>query len=377
MTEDEKGPADEVPNDRPLLPQGKGAASGAGRKAVGWIVAGIVAVALVVVIWLVNEEADRNPSTDDASINARFISIAPQANGHIVELYARENQSVTKGELLFVIDDRPYVLARDLAAAGVETAQKQIELALREIDAAQHGVKAAKANIDVVAAALKLSDTTLWRLKPLAKEGYVTEETLDAAEATRRQSVAGLVAAKELHRQAAEAVPNVEVLESQLAMAEAVLAQAELQLSFTRVHAPFSGKVVNCNITVGAFAVPSAPVFTLIDTENWYVRANFKEGNLKHMRVGMPATVRVMLDPEREFEGVVESIAWGVQGQEVFDLIQLPLVRNTLDWVRLAQRFPVNIRVTNPKPEHFFRIGASASATVHVDTDAESSEALR
>ncbi len=370
---EEKGQSEQAPDERALLPSAKGAGSGAGKKTVGWIVAGIVAAALVVVVWLVNERAERNPSTDDASINARFISIAPQASGHIVELYARENQSVQEGDLLFVIDERPYVLARDLAAAAVDTAQKRITLARQEIEAAGHGVAAAKANIDVVQAALNLSSTTLWRIKPLAKQGYVTEETLDAAEAARRQSLAGLVAAKELHQQAADAVPNVAVLESELAMAVATLAQAELQLAYTRVRAPFTGKVVNCNIAVGAFAPPGLPVFTMIDTEHWYIRANFKEGDLKNMRVGMPATVRVMLDPSRDFKGVVESIAWGVQGQQEFDLISLPLVRNTLDWVRLAQRFPVNILVTDPKPEHFFRVGGSASATVHVAAAAEPS----
>ena len=367
------GQTEEAPDDRALLPSAKSTGSGAGRKTVGWVVAGVVAVALVVVVLLVNERAERNPSTDDASINARFISIAPQASGHIVELYARENQSVEEGELLFVIDDRPYVLARDLAAAAVDTAQKRIVLAKREIEAAGHGVAAAKANIDVVQAALRLSNTTLWRIKPLAKQGYVTEESLDAAEAAHRQSLAGLVAAKELHQQAAEAVPNVEVLESELVMAEATLAQAELQLAYTRVRAPFTGKVVNCNIAAGAFAVVGLPVFTLIDTEHWYVRANFKEGDLKNMRVGMPATVHVMQDPARDFAGVVDSIAWGVQGHEEFELISLPLVRNTLDWVRLAQRFPVNILVTDPKPEHLFRVGGSAAATVHVVSDPEPS----
>jgi len=357
---------------RPLLPSPTDAKPSKVKKVLGWVVAGVVAAALVVVTILVVEESERNPSTDDAAINARFISVAPQATGHIVELHVRENQTVDKGDLLFVIDDRPYKLARDLAAAGVETAQRKITLAKQEIEAAGHGVKAAKANIDVFAAALDLSNVTLGRIKPLAKEGYVTEESLDTVETARRQAIAGLNAAKQLHKQAAEAVPNVTVLESELAMAEATLAQAELQLEYTRVHAPFSGKVVNCNIAAGAFALPGIPVFTLIDTERWYVRANFREGDLKRMKLGMPATVRVMVDPDREFEGTIDSIAWGVQGQEVFELISLPLVRNTLDWVHLAQRFPVNILVKDPKPEHFFRIGASAAATVHLEGKTES-----
>jgi multidrug efflux system membrane fusion protein len=130
------------------------------------------------------------------------------------------------------------------------------------------------------------------------------------------------------------------------------------------VRAPFDGRVVNLDIAQGEYAATGRHLFTLIDTRAWYVIANFRETALKGIRPGMAAEVYLMSDPRRRFGGTVQSIGFGVFPQEGGSSSSgLPQVPRSINWVRVAQRFPVRIRVENPPPE-LFRIGASAVALI-------------
>ena len=130
------------------------------------------------------------------------------------------------------------------------------------------------------------------------------------------------------------------------------------------VRAPFDGRVISLKTSVGQFASAMRPIFTLIDTRHWYVIANFRETDLKNIRSGTPATIRLMSDSGKTFEGKVDSIGYGVLPDDGgLVLGGLPKVSRSINWVRVAQRFPVKIMVDKPDPE-MFRIGASAVANL-------------
>jgi len=124
--------------------------------------------------------------------------------------------------------------------------------------------------------------------------------------------------------------------------------------------------VTNLTISEGAYAHVGQQMFVLIDARRWWAVANFREGQLEHIRPGMRADVYVMSKPDRRFSGIVESIGFGVKPDaDVIGHLEsgLPDVQRTLNWVHLASRYPVRVRVENPEPE-LFRVSQSAVVVI-------------
>src|SRR5262245_42480606 len=370
------------------------------------IVIGAVLVCLIAITVYINW-----PETDDATMRANFIGIAPHASGHIVQLLVKDNQFVHEGDLLFTIDPRPYEHAVARAKAGLVLTRKEVdalEKALKVADAsivrAEAQVSASTADIEraeaqsiAAEAALqraegefKETDDHVKRVEPLLAKELTTADLVDVAR-TRRlvaetgvsQAQKGLTAAKasvaaaraqHLAVEAALEQSKVDRLRAEDAIgregdfnarigtAEAQLAQAELDLGYCSVRAPFSGKVVNLNISLGEFAHSGAQVFTLVDTRTWYVVANFRETQLKHIQEGAPAEIYLQFKGGKKFRGQVVGLGWAVLPEYGTSTMGLPNVPRNLDWVRLAQRFPVRIEVE--KPDDSFRVGASAVVTI-------------
>jgi multidrug efflux system membrane fusion protein len=158
----------------------------------------------------------------------------------------------------------------------------------------------------------------------------------------------------------------VDTLDSLIAMRPAKAAKvdtARLDLERCTVKAPFDGYVTNLNISEGEYAKPGLPIFTLIDGRTWYVMANYKESELKAIRPGKHVDVYLLSNPSRRFDGVVESIGYGVSPEDSRVSNGLPQIEHTLNWVHIAARFPVRIRVQNPDPA-LFRIGETAVSIV-------------
>jgi multidrug resistance efflux pump len=182
---------------------------------------------------------------------------------------------------------------------------------------------------------------------------------------TRAQHIATEAALRQARTQRASAEDSIgqyEGINARIAGAEAAVHSAELDLSYCTVRAPFTGLVVNMNISNGAFARAGAEVFTLVDTRTWYVVANFRETQLKHIPSGAPVDVYLQSQPSRHFQGTVVGLGWAVLPENGTSVNGLPRVERSLDWIRLAARFPIRIKVDNP--DDSFRIGASAVATV-------------
>lgn len=190
--------------------------------------------------------------------------------------------------------------------------------------------------LNATQAEYKIAESTLMRSTPLLGKGYTTAEQIDEQKAKR------------------DAV-----------LAKSALAQWEL--SNTTITAPFDGKVIGLNIAAGEFAAAGHPIFTLVDTSKWYALANFRETEVMNLKKGAPAKIYLMSAPQRLFHGHVTSISWGIASDNAMLSTGLTLVPKTMNWVRIAQRFPVRVLIDNPD-QNLMRIGTSAVVVVQNDT---------
>jgi membrane fusion protein, multidrug efflux system len=338
--------------------------------------------------------AGNYPRTDDAEVFANFIGIAPQVEGPILHLNVRDNDFVKQGNLLFEIDERPYQYALERAisdqaalegqiadeqrrinalVSAVDVAQENIHSAQAEVTNAEQGVKRAQAD-------WKYSDDNLHRLEPLLAKQFVTEDQVDKArsleevdaqllsqaESQLQVSQSRLKSTLAQHEQARHAVTTLEPLINQRGAKKAAVEDARYNLNNCRIYAPFDARVTNLTISEGAYAHVGERIFTLIDARTWWAIGNFREGVLQHIKPGMHADVYVLSRPTVRFSGVVDSLGFGVTPDpDLIGTLQpgLPDVQRTLNWVHLASRYPVRVRVENP-PGDLFRIGESAVITI-------------
>ena len=320
------------------------------------------AVVLTLYVWSVLE---RHPRTDDAAARANVVGIVPRARGQIVKLAVQDNQLVKQGDLLFEIDPADYEQALDRAKSALAALDQQIEVGRSQDEQLKFGVKAAEAGVQRATAQLKQSGDTLHRLEPLLQKHFATAEQVDEARTKVAVAAQEVAAEEQKLNQARAQLSQLQTLLAQRPGAVAAVKQAELDLSYCKVTAPFDGRVINLNISGGAYASIGMPVFSLLDTTKWYVVANFREAELRHMAPGSPATVYLVSAPNQRFHGRVQGIGWAVKPEGEVDLppAGVPYVKRELNWVRVAQRFPVRIEVENPDP-NLFRMGASAVAII-------------
>ena len=324
------------------------------------IIAGAVVLAVVVV-----ERVVRNPQTDDAIVMADIIDVVPQVSGTITELHVADNQTVKEGDLLFVIDPRPYEFALQRARADVAALDGEIDVTQRKIEGQRFAVEAAKAGVRRAEAQVKNATDSLARMEPLLERGIrdAREDRSGAHREARGAGQPGRGAAKA--GSGRERRGHLISLQAKRDAAQAALGKAELDLGFCRVRAPFDARVVNLHTAVGQFVAPGpAPVFSLVDTRAWYVVANYRETDLARIAPGMEAEVYVLTDPRRRFRGTVQGIGSAVNPEDQPIAPGVPKIRRELSWVHIAQRFPVRILIENPQPPEVFRVGASAVAIV-------------
>ncbi|MEX3811240.1 multidrug transporter subunit MdtN [Paraburkholderia sp. BR13439] len=312
----------------------------------------------VVVVW----RLDTAPRTDDAYAYADTINVAPEVSGRIVELDVKDNQAVKRGDVLFRLDPRPFEAQLEKARATLTALDREIELTQRSVDAQKLGAASATASVERARAAAEQAKDTLARMEPLLGSEYVAAEQVDQARTAWRSAQAQLNAAVLDAQRATAGISGVDALVAKRDVVRAEIALAELNLEYATVRAPFDGIVVNLKTSAGQFAGAGHPVFTLANTTRWYVVANFRESDLANIRPGEKTQVYVLGEADKRFRGVVESVGYGVFPDDGgADAGGLPHVPRSINWVRVAQRFPVRILVEKPDPA-VFRIGASAVA---------------
>jgi membrane fusion protein, multidrug efflux system len=393
------------------------------RKIFGRILGLLIVTGALVASLAVWREIRINPQTDDAEVFANLIGIAPEVNGRIVKINVTDNQLVRKGDLLFEIDPVPYRHSLEIARSQQATLEGQIQDLKRTVEAqksailsaasstksaqakiasAEAGIEAAQATVDAAKAALSqagadyaYAENNVLRLEPLLTKQFVTVDLVDQARTSRsvkgevvrqarshlalaeaqwasavaqqNEAQAGYEQSNAQLDQSEKSVAILEPLVAQRGAREATVRTAAYDLERCKIYAPFDARVTNLTISEGAYAHAGQQAFTLIDTRTWWVIANFRETELKRVQPGMKADVYVMSRPNQKFAGTIDSTGFGVtpDASLVGGLSQgLPDVQRSLNWVHLATRFPVRVRVDSPED---FRIGASAMVIVRGD----------
>lgn len=323
----------------------------------------IIAVAIGVVIHALRRHSEL-PASDDATIDADVVHVAAAVGGRIIDIPVAENVSVAKGDLLFQIDPAPHLLAVAQAQADLDLAKATLDAQRRLLSTQRSTAVVAGDQTRRAATNLEHANRTVERLQPLAAKGYVPVQQLDQAQTAQRDAATSLRQAQEQQAAAARAVGTEEGAEATVRAREAALAIARRALEDTTVRAPHSGRVVGLSVSTGEMVLPSQTLFTLINTDEWFAVANFRETDLHAIAEGDCATVFSMIDRTQALKGVVQGIGSGVLDTGRINLPRsLPYVERSLNWVKVAQRFPVRVRLEEP-PQGLMRLGATAVVEV-------------
>jgi len=357
LSDDATAKSDSAPAKPPLNPEER-------RKIAGRIISIAAIVGVVVLILWVWNIVQRHPRTDDAIVEANVIGVTPRVRGQIIKLNVEDNQEVKEGDVLFEIDPDDYKLALESAKAGLAGLDQQIEVARAQDAELKFQVKAAEAGVEQAKAQLKQASDTLQRLQPLLPKGFATADDVDKAQTAEKVALASLAVQEQQANQAKTSLSSLATLLAQRPGAVAAVDRAALDLSYCKVAAPFPGKIINLNISVGAYAGVGVPVFSLLDTRHWYVVANFREGEIRRFEPGTLVDVYLLSAPSHHFTGKVQGIGWAVLSKDEIDISHgVPAVPRELNWVHISQRFPVRIEIENPD-SNLFRMGASAVAII-------------
>jgi multidrug resistance efflux pump len=255
-----------------------------------------------------------NPWTRDGQVRANIVGIAPRVSGPIIQVAVRDNQRVRKGDLLFGIDPSDF--------------QAQVDIAAGQVQNDEATFKQQQQNLQ--------RQTELFRTHVNALQDF--------------QNAQDSFAAARAH----------------LASAKANLALARLNLSYTKVSAPVDGYVTNMNTSPGTYVTAGIQLMALVDTSSYWIAGYFKETQLPHIQVNQKAIIRMIGYERQPFPGIVRSIGWGVfvqDGSGSSSTALLPSINQTIDWVRLPQRFAVRIQVAGKSPVPL-RIGQTVSVAM-------------
>jgi RND family efflux transporter MFP subunit len=261
--------------------------------------------------WYVWQLYNLNPWTRDARVRANIVTVAPDVAGPIIELNVRDNQEVRIGDVLFTVDQARYRLAVEQAQAALEGARSTLQQ-----------------RNDELSRRLRLTTDA------------ISEEALNQAKSASAAAQAGYD------------------------QAQATLETAKLNLARTIVHSPVNGHVTNLLLEKGDYATQGRAIVAIVDSDSFYVAAYFEETKLPLIRIGAPASIR-LLGANASFGGKVESIARAITDRE--NAVGGDLIANvnpTFSWVRLAQRIPVRIAIDVPPG---ITLSAGMTATVVIE----------
>ncbi len=403
---DEKPDQNTTPDDKPEKPKSR-------RR---FIVIGVIAL-LVVGALLFWWHSTYYEDTDDAQVNGHLIQISSRIAGQVIKVDVDENQEVKKGDVLVEIDPKDFQVAVQQAEANVQNAEASYEAArvnvpvininttsaLSSAGADVHGsnaqvaqseqqLDAAKARVVQAQANATKSDADLERYRPLVEKDVISKQQFDAAVAAADANKAALVEAKanvvaaedavrvakdrvaqsQAQLQFAQTAPKqVEIQKAKadqaaaaVAQAQAELDQARLNLSYTKIIAPENGIVTRKSVEINQNVSVGQNMMTLVSLDDLWITANFKETQLEHMRKDQPVVIEVDAYGGRKYDGKISQIG-GATGSV---LSLFPPENATGNYVKVVQRVPVRIDLTNPQQnsDHLLRPGLSVEPKVTV-----------
>ena len=349
----------------------------------------LLVLAAIVVAFLVYQRWTGDPWTRDGRVRADIVKIAPRVSGYIVEIAVQDNQFVRKGDLLFRIDPSSYQLAVDTAQVQLQQAREDVAALVAGVKAAEArilqseaGMVAARAMINQRQAALANARSESARARRLLgdKAGSVensekkaatvleVQAAVDSARASLSEAEAALASSKANLDQARANLGEPGAANVRIREATVQLEQARLNLSWTSINAPFDGFTTNLDVHEGQFGSAGTPIAAFVDSSSFRVDGYFQESKLKHIKPGDRASITLMSHPDTELEGVVDSIGYavnppGISHTEGVSYL-VPKVEPTFEWIRLAQRIPVRIRLEEIPEDIHLVSGMTASISI-------------
>ncbi len=294
------------------------------------------------------------PSTDDAYVQANLVNIAPRVNGRVSQTFVDNNKYVTKGELLFTIDSKPYQIA-------VNKAQATLNQTKQEVNALEKAIASAKAVLAERKAELIIAQQNYKRIMILVKKRSASLQDGDTYTSRLSVAKAAYGAATAELQQAEQKLGTNGVNNPQVQQARAALEQAKLNLSYTKIYAPANGTISNFKLRVGDQVAASQSYFALIENQDFWAQANFKETDMSRIKDGQTATIKIDMYPNKIFTGKVVSISRG--SGTTFSL--LPPENASGNWVKVTQRFPIRIHINDPNSIYPLRMGSSCSVEIN------------
>lgn len=275
------------------------------------LVTTIAVLAAIGSLWLLYANYYSNPWTRDAQVRANIVGIAPRVAGPVINIPVIDNQPVKKGDLLFEIDPATYEAALESAKAGVAQAQANMLMAKQNLD----------------------RQNVLFQSKVIDQAEFQNAQDTYAAAAAQTEA------------------------------SQAQYQTAQLNLSYTTVRAPVDGYLTNVGVSPGTYVQAGEQLLALVDATSFYVYAYFMETMISGIHPGAPARIVLMGHEGTPLEGVVKSVGWAIYLQDGNTQDLLPVVSPTVDWIRLAQRFPVRVEFRGKSPIPL-RIGQTASVAI-------------
>jgi len=345
----------------------------------------VVAIAAAAVLYKYQDYVV-NPWTRDGQVRAEVVQVTPRVSGPIVNLAVKDNQFVKAGDLLFEIDPRTFAASLAQAQAQYDKTgdsnlalAKQVEASQAQVDVARGSLVQAQSAIKQADAEIEKNDAEYRRQQQLLPQRATSQKSVDRAKANYDVSVQKRKGARASLSQARASLVEAEAdlaearatlgaagdANASVREAQAAVEQAELNLEFTRVRAPVDGYVTNLNLRLGSQAVANQAALALVDVNSFWIDGFFKETLIEKIGNGDRAIVTLMSYPDKPFEGTVDSVGWGIaqqDGSTGFEL--LPNVNPTFEWIRLAQRIPVKIRIGELPEGVALRVGTTCSVLV-------------
>lgn len=346
----------------------------------------IIIISVLVIIGLVYGgykiiHSMSHEETDDAQIQANMNPIIPHVGGFIEKVYVTDNQKVKKGDTLFVIENKDYLVKLEQAEANLAAAKSGVSVSEASIGSYKANTATAAAQVSSATSNIETAKTKLWRAtndfgryENLYKNHSITAQQYEQALAGK-QEAEQQVKMLESQQKATQSQQNaasqqthiseqqVSVAEAHVKSAQAQVDAAKLNISYTIVTAPIDGQLSNVSLQAGQFVQPGQSLFYLVNTTDKWVIANFKETQLEYIKIGQKVTITADAYPDEAFEAKVAAFSPATGAR--FSL--LPPDNATGNFVKTIQRLPVKIDFTkNNDSEKFQKLRSGMNVVVDV-----------
>jgi membrane fusion protein (multidrug efflux system) len=329
----------------------------------------LIILAVIVLLFMVREVYYYivYERTDNAYVEGTIVPILPQISGKVVKVYVDYNQKIKKGDTLIEIEPDDYLAELNVKKFNVNTLTSQRQEIALSLNEAFARLNVVESDLESARAKKVLAQQEYERIKSLYQEDLVSKSKFDQAEATLKIALAQEKSAESHIREIKSTIntltAKLKTQESLIKKAQQELKIAEINLKRTLILAPRDGRIAKKSVEVGQYVRPGQPLMAIVDENDIWIGANFKETQIEKMRVGQPVKIKVDAYPGKIFKGYVASFQPGTGA--VFSLF--PPENATGNFVKVVQRIPVRIIIDSPfDPEYPLWPGMSVIPYVDV-----------